>query len=490
MKNLIIIQLLFIFVLCNRPAFHVSADFISFRRDQLSSNDDNDTEAENFEKAEIYNDGDAECRCFHEPDRDTKNNQESYVKIAYLISLHNERTLLDAFHLFRAIRSPYSLIAIHIDTKLPYTVYQQSPLHDEINDCPCGSIVHADSIYSAEWGQWSMNEPTIWGMNVFTQHERFRDTGWEVFINLSADSLPVYKPQILSKMFSSDLKNINFVTSSICETGLLPTPITWFPLRWHKRTAYDEEQHRPLIHYINDNGRSQSITIQTHFGSQWMTLTKSFVTHITEQMSRPDSLVSRYAQFLQDGQFMVTDETFFSSLLMNLAPFNTTQVPKVNDEDGSLIQRPDMYAIRYERMDEHGPTASGFFPTEQRYEVPESAKEYGVEDPKVWGPYFLGVYDLANIKRSGALFIRKVSVLVEPNLLNMLPVDDIRALPDIEWVDLKISEFPDWEKLKAQLIEKAKARMKREEEQQKKERGSIRGIETDLSGNSNTFELF
>lgn len=72
------------------------------------------------------------------------------------------------------------------------------------------------------------------------------------------------------------------------------------------------------------------------------------------------------------------------------------------------------------------------------------------------------------MKRSGALFIRKVSMLVEPNLFHMLPVNDIKTLPDIEWVDLKISEVPDWEKLKALLINKAKKRREREEEERER----------------------
>jgi len=99
--------------------------------------------------------------------------------------------------------------------------------------------------------------------------------------------------------------------------------------------------------------------------------------------------------------------------------------------------------IRYERMDEHMPTAFGECPTEQRYEVPESSL---ADTPKVWGPYFLGVYDLANIKESGALFVRKVSVHVDRNIVDMLPVENIDELPSISWPnELQISESPDFE---------------------------------------------
>ena len=66
-----------------------------------------------------------------------------------------------------------------------------------------------------------------------------------------------------------------------------------------------------------------------------------------------------------------------------------------------------MYAIRYERMDEHVPTSKGYFPTEQRYEVPASS---GVAEPKPWGPYFLGYV-------TGVLYFlvscQKVNAIVE-----------------------------------------------------------------------------
>ena len=49
------------------------------------------------------------------------------------------------------------------------------------------------------------------------------------------------------------------------------------------------------------------------------------------------------------------------------------------------------------------------------------------------GPYYLGTYDLAKIKDSGALFIRKVSKELDPNLLHLLPVNHKDEIPHIEW---------------------------------------------------------
>jgi hypothetical protein len=53
------------------------------------------------------------------------------------------------------------------------------------------------------------------------------------------------------------------------------------------------------------------------------------------------------------------------------------------DEDGYIDSDDiDMYAIRYERMDEHAPNSHGWYPTDQRYEVSKSS---GVESPHLWG---------------------------------------------------------------------------------------------------------
>ena len=104
---------------------------------------------------------------------------------------------------------------------------------------------------------------------------------WDVFVNLSGDSLAVYTPRVISRWFDplmvvdrkgamvhnhscddlyngvddgncpidplDDLNNpndrgslygINSVTSSSCPTGLRPTHIYEFPEKWHKRWHY------------------------------------------------------------------------------------------------------------------------------------------------------------------------------------------------------------------------------------------------------------
>jgi hypothetical protein len=63
------------------------------------------------------------------------------------------------------------------------------------------------------------------------------------------------------------LRNINFVTSSACETGLVPTNIYEFPSFWHKRKHYlDRHKSRPTISYVVTEKKVINVTI--HFGSQ------------------------------------------------------------------------------------------------------------------------------------------------------------------------------------------------------------------------------
>jgi hypothetical protein len=64
------------------------------------------------------------------------------------------------------------------------------------------------------------------------------------------------------------------------------------------------------------------------------------------------------------------------------------------------------------------------------------------------GPYYLGVYDLASIRENGALFIRKASRSIDPNLFHILPVQRSDDIPFIRWPsEIKISEKIDWIKL-------------------------------------------
>ena len=88
------------------------------------------------------------------------------------------------------------------------------------------------------------------------------------------------------------------------------------------------------------------------------------------------------------------------------------------------------------------------------YDIPPKYGEEtdGEESARSWGPYFLGVYDFGDIRDSGALFIRKVSWIVDKKLVNLLPVvksrrdmsSDIYAawewdeLPDFRWPSLGV----------------------------------------------------
>lgn len=372
-----------------------------------------------------------DCQCDDDICRD------DMARIAYLITVHNYRTIEDATPLFQGIRSPFNLIFVHVDTKLDMEVYYNSSLYAEITNCPCGStVVVVESVHSAKWSTWSMNDPTFWGMKQALK----RQGDWDVFINLSGDSLPVYKQNVIGRLFATSLKGMNFITSSSCETGLLPTNAYYFPSWWHKRAHYTTDGN-PVLDYVDDDGVARSIEMEVHFGSQWVALLPDFVDYIITSLDRPDSLPSQFRDYLVATGFLMTDETFLTTLLVYVSPFNET-LPTVSDDD-TLSTLPSLSALRYERMDEHVPTAFGVYPLNQRYEVPESSL---ADAPKPWGPYFLGIYDLRAIRESGALYIRKVSRFVEPNLYQFLPVEHVDEIPDIYWPDeVQVSVPVDWQ---------------------------------------------
>ena len=81
-------------------------------------------------------------------------------------------------------------------------------------------------------------------------------------------------------------------------------------------------------------------------------------------------------------------------------------------------------SVWYVRMDEHYPWSSH----KQRYEAPSH-----LSTGRPWGPYYVGSYDLGDIKAHRALFVRKASRHVDGNIFRVLPVDDYAKIPDLRW---------------------------------------------------------
>ena len=282
-----------------------------------------------------------QCAC-HDFDIESS----SYARFAYLIIVHNSRTVEDAVHAFQAIAAVNSIVVIHIDAKFSWEEFLNSSLYSIVNECRCGALVYVNSIFSPEWGDWSMNEPTLWAMDLLSSHERFKGQ-WEVFINMSGDTMPTRTPMAMSRLFDSEtgpLASTNFVTSSSCETGLVPTHIYHFPIGWHKREAHSTRPRgHPVVRFINDVGIEEEATIPTYFGSQWVILTRQFVEYLASSLQRKDSLVSQYRDEVISLERVVTDETFIPSLVMYLAK---DTIPKVNGNGHLLLGDEIMESAR------------------------------------------------------------------------------------------------------------------------------------------------
>jgi hypothetical protein len=351
-------------------------------------------------------------------------------------------------HLLRAIRDPRNTILIHVDSKASHLLGNDNKLQQEMDDCPCSDTIRITSKFDVQWSHWSMNLPTLWALEVAVTDYAGR---WDVWINLSGDSLPVYTVDTMAETLVQ--LPYNFLTSSSCETNLVPTSVYHFPTWWHKRRHYtsDETEPDPIIRYQDSRGGEwKTKTLIPHFGSQWMILQADFCQWLVQELQRPESLANQFRAYLQASGKLMTDETFLPTLTMHVEAFQET-LPRVNEKTGYLPWRngtaSSIQNIRFERMDEHHPTAFGVFSENQRYDVPETLSESNqLEVPRPWGPYFLGVYDLAHIRQSGALFVRKVTERIDPNMVSLLPVKHARDIPLIEWPPLlSLTEKPEWD---------------------------------------------
>jgi Core-2/I-Branching enzyme len=423
-----------------------------------------------------------ECSCFWPEQQEQEggdnatttrfsSSSNAALKIFYLVLVHNERTADDAIHLIRSIRHPSNTILIHIDAKVAHLAHD-SALQREVARCPCGAAtMRLESVHSVEWSKWSMNLPTLWGMDlaVSTTAGGLLYADWDVFINLSGDTVPVYDVDTTANVLAQ--LPYNFVTSKACETGLFPTSVYELPKVWHKRRHYthDETEADPVFPVARtptgggdhgDNGHYDEVSITTHFGSQWIILQRDFCEWLIHQLADPASWVSQFRDYLMASGKLMTDETFIPTVLM-YAPERfplplVTSAADTNDTDnvGQQQQQRLIYAngtvsdithLRYERMDEHFPTAAGLFPDRQRYQIPKSLLPT-IDQPRVWGPYFLGVYDLGDIRATGALYARKISALVDDNMVRLLPVRRREDIPNIHWPrnEISIIDQPDW----------------------------------------------
>ncbi|KAL3823303.1 hypothetical protein ACHAXA_010438 [Cyclostephanos tholiformis] len=431
----------------------------------------------------------SKCNCpGSDPNYVAPQDRPPSARMAYLISVHNRRTIQDGAHLLKALietstPGDTAIILIHVDRRVGIAsrestmpnedeknqfLYHDSWMRRYVDAClavpACtrsggagdinATILEVHTHFSPEWSRWSMNDPTLWAMEYLTHHRilsRARGSqSWDVFVNLSGDTLPVITAERISQLFEpkhGPLGNTNFVTSASCVTGLLPTSIFDFPEHTMKRSHYFSRGTPKTMSYLDEGGNWQlDVEMPIYFGSQWMALTHNFVEYVVRSLSHPNGMGSVLKASLLKTEVQMTDETFFPTILMNSPAFNET-IPKLNDE-GALERYPSMHSLRYERMDENNPNAWGeWTSSDPLYDI---TTEFGIETDgegpaKPWGPYFLGVYDLGSIRDHGALFVRKVSWTVDSNLVRMLPVrrSNNREEGKLEWDELPDMRWPE-----------------------------------------------
>lgn len=335
----------------------------------------------------------------------------SAPRLAYLVLAHDSESIASCSELVSTIYDQENWYLVHVDIKYKL----DDDRHELKRMVSLGPNVEWGQMFDVRWGRWSMIEPTLWAM------VKLLSKPWDAFVNLSGDSWPVLSPASIRRWVGQTAPH-NLVTSSpSCPTGLRPTARSEFGDGWHKKSAYPH----PMV----DN-----TDIETYYGSQWMVLRRSFVDFVIGELEREGTTASILRDFFIHGTVFVEgvgvvkphipDETFFPTLLNY---YNFSLPEPIHAPTG-------IAASFYIRMDEHYPWSSN----RQRYLSPELDKK---ERP--WGPYYLGVYDLLDIKNSKAIFIRKTSRKIDQNIFDILPVANHDLIPPITWPkhsQLKISE--------------------------------------------------
>ena len=337
-----------------------------------------------------------------------------HPRVAFLVVAHDAPTLHSAALLLDAIYDPEHHYFVHVDKKYKWPT-DRTPEQTMAPVLKGRRNVKWAQVADVAWGRWSMNEPTLWGMAQMLQ------TDADVFINLSGDAWPVLTPAALRATLQ-ELKGLNFVTSGpSCDTGLRPTGRNEFGDGWHKKQAYPH----PML--------TSEPTLEAFYGSQWMVVTREFCDHVIRELERPGSIAFKLREWFVNGTVLVEgvgrvkphipDETFFPTVLMRSGLKVPKPVEIVNDVTGSGKKVP-LKSVWYVRMDEHYPWSSH----KQRYEAPSH-----LSTGRPWGPYYVGSYDLGDIKAHRALFVRKASRHVDGNIFRVLPVDDYAKIPDLRW---------------------------------------------------------
>ena len=100
---------------------------------------------------------------------------------------------------------------------------------------------------------------------------------------------------------------------------------------------------------------------------------------------------------VEESKPHIPDETFFPTVLMRSGLRVPKPVEVVKDVTGSGKKVP-LKSAWYVRMDEHYPWSSH----KQRYEAPSH-----LSTGRPWGPYYVGSYDLGDIKATGPFLARR-----------------------------------------------------------------------------------
>eukprot|EP01103_Thecamoeba_quadrilineata_P003689 TRINITY_DN13440_c0_g1_i1.p1 TRINITY_DN13440_c0_g1~~TRINITY_DN13440_c0_g1_i1.p1 ORF type:complete len:343 (-),score=42.51 TRINITY_DN13440_c0_g1_i1:169-1176(-) len=271
-----------------------------------------------------------------------------FPRLAYVILAHDKETLDMASNLLYQIYRPEDFFFVHVDISCP-----ELEISSFQNSWKGYSNFVVQSKLRGEWGNWSLVEMSILGLNYL---KKIPD--WDYVIFLSGDTYPLMPVKYIKRLTS-------FVGANILTIEGF-TPENYRSAPKHKQMRFNnvsEDFNGRLL------GTPQGLDI--FFGTQWVTLTRDFALYVVGD----DPIVQEWVEFFSKNE--IPDESFFQTLAMNHPRFRTNH---------SMLSPFGLWS-RYEKW--YGGCLHDFSGSKRKY-------------PCVFGPS-----DLPNLRRTPAMFARK-----------------------------------------------------------------------------------
>jgi hypothetical protein len=249
--------------------------------------------------------------------------QEEVPRAAYVISVHDHRTIQGLLNLLDVMYTLEDTFVVHVDSKVSDCIHLRLVSHLKQNFPTVQLLSHRHDV---RWGKMSIVDMTLHMIDVALQSNR----SWDVLVNLCSYSRPTSSNAYRQFVFAQLPRQANFFgkldkISDREDPMYHRTPARCVPPNWKASTS------RPLTKAKAAAARKHctrmSHTPGNHLvykGEQWAYFSRDFSHYlVTDQL-----LVPRWYEFFK--QTVIPDESFFQSVLLS-SPYKHTITRTLRD---------------------------------------------------------------------------------------------------------------------------------------------------------------